>query len=76
LRRRIGRNDPAPLIRRRRLPDRIVGDQIVVVRPGVDDAVVLGGAAALVWLELDDWTTETDLSSAVAVSHPEVDEGC
>lgn len=64
-----------PPIRRAQVPDRIVGDKVVLARPGCDEAVILGGMAAAVWVELDRWTSidaiEAALASAddVAVGH-------
>ena len=59
-------------LRRRQVPDRIVGDRVVLARPDVDEAVVLGGAAAAAWIELDEWTTVTEVESAMAGALPEL----
>lgn len=61
------------MIRRRQVPDRIVGNKVVVARPGVDEALVLAGAAALVWVELDRWMSEAKLWDTMMQEHPEVD---
>lgn len=64
---------PTPQIRRCQVPDRIVNDKVVLARPDVDEAVVLAGPAAMVWVALDSWTTPEQLCEDLAESHSEVD---
>lgn len=60
-------------LRRRQVPDRIVGDKVVVARPDRDEAVILGGPAAVVWVELDHWITADVLAATLLEYHPEID---
>lgn len=59
-------------LRRRQVPDRIVADKVVVARPERDEAVVLGGPAAVVWVELDHWITSEALTATLIEHHGEV----
>lgn len=56
------------------MPDRIVGDQVVAAGAGDADPVVLGGVAAVVWVELDEWTTEGEVAGRLANAFPDVAE--
>lgn len=62
------------MIRRCLVPDRIVGDRVVTVRPGTDEVVTLHGAAAVAWIELDHWTSQRQVESVLAEAYPEVPE--
>jgi hypothetical protein len=54
------------------VPDRIVADKVVIARPDADKAVVLCGAAAAAWVELEGWTTRGDLESVLAAARPDM----
>lgn len=58
--------------RHRALPERTVGDQVVVARPRDRSAVLLGATAAIVWRATSSWTTVADLESLLAERHSDV----
>lgn len=66
--------DDTAMLRRCPVPDRIVGDRVVTVRPGTDQVVTLQGAAAVAWIELDHWTTEQQVEAVLAEAYPEVSD--
>ncbi len=62
-------------MRRRPVPERTVGDQVVLARPAGGSALVLGSTAALVWNALGDWLAVADLAAVLAAQYPDVPPG-
>ena len=54
------------------MPERTVGDQVVVARNDVDAALVLAATAAVVWRALAEWCSPADLAQMLAAQHPDV----
>jgi hypothetical protein len=73
---RPGRDrEPQPgTLRRRRVPERIVGDDVIVARPGDGEAVVMSPVAGVVWRSLDDWSTTLDIDRCLADVLPGVSD--
>lgn len=59
-------------MRRRRRPERHVGAEVVISRPGDGTAVVLSPVTAIIWDALDDWTTEAEAAIVLADRFPDV----
>lgn len=59
-------------MRRRPVPERTVGDQVVLARPAGGTALVLGPTAAVVWVALEGWLTPEELEAALGTRYPDV----
>lgn len=59
-------------MRRRPVPHRGVGGQVVVARPADGVATALNATTALVWFLLDDWRGVDDLEDLLSDHYPEV----
>lgn len=59
--------------RRRLVPLRAVGDEVVVARPSDGEALLLAGAAAHIWALVEVWCTEADLEQSLAELFPDID---
>jgi hypothetical protein len=66
--------DMAGSLRHRRVPLRVLGDTLIVARPLDGAAVELPLTAALVWYQLDVWTTVAEIDDRLAEEFPEVTE--
>jgi hypothetical protein len=64
--------DMVSRLRHRRVPNRVVGDTVIVARPRDGAPVTMTSAAALVWRQLDDWTTAVEIDGRLADVFPEV----
>jgi hypothetical protein len=64
----------ADLLRHRRVPMRVCGDEAIVARPRDGAAVVMASTATVVWRSLDDWTTTAEIARRLAEAFPEVGE--
>jgi hypothetical protein len=62
----------ASLLRHRLVPNRVVGDTLIVARPRDGAPVTMTSAAVLVWRQLDDWTTSAEIDVRLADAFPEV----
>ena len=62
----------ADLVRHRQVPWREVGDKVVAARPSDGAPVVLAPTAAVVWRQLDAWTTPDDIDTRLGEVFPEV----
>jgi hypothetical protein len=62
----------APAVRRRAVPSRRLGDQLVVARPLDGAPVVLAPTAAIIWRVLDDWTTPDGIDLRLAEVFPDI----
>jgi hypothetical protein len=58
--------------RRRRVPTRTLGDIVIVARPRDGGPVVLESTAALVWQQLENWTTPDEIDQTLAKVYPDV----
>jgi hypothetical protein len=59
-------------VRHRRVPNRRLGDSVVIARPSDGTPVSLEGTAAFVWRLLDDWTSPAVIDSRLAETFPDV----
>jgi hypothetical protein len=57
------------------VPERSVGDQVVLARPVGGAALVLGPTAALVWMALADWLAIDELETTLATQYPNIPAG-
>jgi hypothetical protein len=62
----------AERLRHRRRPERWLGDELIVARPRDGLPIELHHTAALVWRQLNDWTTAEDIDHRLAEEFPEV----
>ena len=69
-----GPAEKASALRHRRVPNRVLGDTLIVARPRDGAPVVMSSTAALVWRELEDWTTPAEVDVRLADAFPEVPE--
>jgi hypothetical protein len=60
------------VVRRRRVPEREYADKVIVARPRDGAPVVLAATAAVVWRQLDGWTTTDEIDRILAATYPEV----
>lgn len=58
----------------RAVPERAIGDKIVVARPDDGSPVVLAPTAAIIWRALDDWTTPVEVGKLLAAVFPTVSD--
>jgi hypothetical protein len=54
------------------VPERTVGDQVVLARPGGGSALVLGPTAAVVWMAREEWLVHDQLEAALAAQYPDI----
>jgi hypothetical protein len=54
------------------VPERTVGDQVVLARPAGGSALVLGPTAAVVWMALEEWLVHDQLEAALAAQYPDI----
>jgi len=59
-------------LRHRCVPFRAFGDWLIVARPIDGAATILEPTAAVVWRQLDDWTTQQDIDRSLAHAFPTV----
>jgi hypothetical protein len=62
----------AGMLRHRRAPVRIFGDTLIAARPRDGAPVVMESTAALIWHELDGWTTVEEIDLRLAEAFPQV----
>jgi hypothetical protein len=60
------------LMRHRRVPTRVVGDTVIAAEPRDGAPVTMVAAAAVTWLQLDDWTTTAALDLCLSDVFPEI----
>jgi hypothetical protein len=60
------------LLRHRPVPERSLGDEVIVARPGDGVPLVLECTAAAVWRQLDGWVGTDDIDRGLAARFPEV----
>src|SRR5512134_1823895 len=66
--------DGTTLLRRRRVPTRVLADKVIVARPGDGAPVVFAATAAFVWRLLEGWTTASEIDRRLADAFPEIAE--
>jgi hypothetical protein len=59
-------------LRHRRVPTRRLGDTLIAARPRDGGAVVMETTAAVVWQQMEDWTSERDIDQRLASVFPDV----
>src|SRR3954452_15256910 len=65
--------EPQPgALRRRSVPERIVGGDVIIARPSDGEPVVMSPVAGLVWQLLDDWTAVVDVDRRLMEAFPDV----
>ena len=59
-------------LRHRRVPTRTLADTLIAARPRDGGAVVMEATAAVVWQQLERWTTEDEIDQRLAMVFPDV----
>ena len=65
-------SEAAEVVRHRRVPMRVLRGETIVARPRDGAPVVMASTAALVWQQLDGWTTPRAIDRLLAAAFPEV----
>ena len=69
-----GAVDGPHAVRRRDVPTRALGDELIVARPRDGAPLLMAPIAALIWQTIDNWTTMAALDGSLAALLPDVSE--